>query len=218
MTEKEVNESKIVKIMYSFSPVVLFVLLMPFMMKDVPYHTDLMGNIDSTGNRFIMLCVMSVFSAMFFYLYSSISKKRMLFSLILAVLLLLVTVFLLASVVQMDNLFKGFANYISRSYGNQMSFIVFMMMLLLFITADIIPPNSVFGIRNSVTFKSKDAWGFVHTKAKPVVLGCSLANLYIFLVPNLDNFMKMLLSFATIIVSLVTVTIISQKYKSQLSK
>jgi len=218
MTEKKVNESKIVKIMYSFSPVVLFVLLMPFMMKDVPYHTDLMGNIDSTGNRFIMLFVMSIFSAMFYYLYSNISKKRIFISLILAVLVFLVTLFLLASVVQMENIFKGFAIYISRSYGNQMSFIVFMMLLILFITADIIPQNSIFGIRNAVTLKSKDAWSFVHTKAKPVVLGCSLANLYIFLVPNLDNFMKMLLSFATIIVAIVTVTIISLKYKSQLSK
>ena len=93
MTEKKINESKIVKIMYSFSPVVLFVLLMPFMMKDVPYHTDLMGNIDSTGNRFIMLFVMSIFSAMFYYLYSNINKKRIFISLILAVLVFLVTLF-----------------------------------------------------------------------------------------------------------------------------
>lgn len=204
------------KFMYSFSPVVLFVLLMPFMLQDVPYHTDLMGNIDDSGNPFIMFLVMGIYSAMFFYLYSHISKKRILFSLLMTVLMFMVTLLLLASVVQMDNLFKGFADYVARSYGNQICFIIYMTMMLLFITADKMSQNSVFGIRDSVTLKSKDAWRTVHTNSKPIALGCALANLYIFLVPALDDFIKMLLSVATIIVAIIAVTVISQKYKDNL--
>lgn len=218
MSEKQLVESKISKWMYTLFPILLSVFLLPFMMQKVPYHTDLAGNVDGVGSRWVIFIVMSIISGLFYYLYSNLSKRRILFSLILSVLMCLITLFLLASVVQMENLFSGFANYLSGAYGNQMSFTVFLLMMLLFITVDIIPRNYVFGIRNSVALKTKEGWRFVHVKTKPIILCCSIANLYIFLLPNMSNRVKMFFSFATVIVALVAVTAISQKYKSQSRK
>ncbi len=218
ISEKKVNENKIIKYIFSFSPIVLFVLLLPFMQQEVPYHTDLMGNIDRIGSRLIVFGVMSVYSALLFYLYCNLSEKRVLFSLVLITSMCIITLFLLASVVQMENIFKGFTHYISGSYGNQMSFIICVMTMLLFMTIDIIPQNLVFGIRNSVTLRSKKAWEYVHIKAKPVILCCSIVNLYIFLLPASGNFMKMLISFISIVLAVVAVTVISQMYKRQTSR
>lgn len=218
ISEKKVNENIIIKYIFSFSPILLFVLLLPFMQQEVPYHTDLMGNIDRIGSRLILFGVMSVYAALLFYLYGNLSEKRVLFSLVLITPMCMITLFLLASVVQMENIFKGFTHYISGSYGNQMSFIVFLMVMLLFMTIDILPQNSVFGIRNSVTLKSKKAWNSVHIKAKPFILCCSLVNLYIFLLPDLGNFMKMLTAFISIVLAVVAVTVISEKYKRQISE
>ncbi len=218
MLEKKAVESKKTKYIFSFSPMILFALLLPFMLGKVPHHTDLLGNVDGLGSRLFMCVAMSIFSGLLYYMYSNISKKRLFFSLMLSAIMCLITLFLLASVVEMENIFKGFSSYISDSYGNQMSFIVFATMMLLFITVDIIPPNSIFGLRNSVTMKSQEAWYSVHTKSKPIVLYCSLANLYIFLIPNVDNLMKMLLGFATIILAIVAITVISHKFKSEIGK
>lgn len=211
-------ESKITRFILAFSPILLFILLLPFMLKDVPYHTDLMGNIDRSGSRLFLFGAILFSSILLFYIYSNLNEKRIFFSVIIVASICNTALFLLASVVEMENFFRGFIDYIAESYGNQITVIMFAIMIIFFMIADIIPQNSVLGIRNSVTLRSKEAWNYVHTRAKSGILCCSMANLYIFLLPNVNNLIKMLLAFITVVIAIVVVTIISQKYNKEIEQ
>lgn len=213
LSKASVYESKITKYIFALSPLLIFVLLLPFMLEKVPYHTDLMGNIDRSGSRLYLFGSICISSILILYLYSNLNKKRILFSLIIMASLSNITLFLLASVVETENFYRGFIEYIAISYGNQISFTIFVVMILFFMIVDLIPLNSMIGIRNSVTMKSTDAWRYVHIKSKLVIACCSIINLLIFLLPVISNFNKMIFSFITVILVFSAIIVISRKYK-----
>ncbi len=189
--------NRLLKYIYSSFPMIMFFLLSPFMLENVPYHSDLLGNIDARGSKMMMFIAIFIFSALLLYLYSHIKEKKVLFFIMSLMLIFMCTLLLLASVIKVDNLFIGFYNYFLLSFGNLMSFILFVIWIIFFIELG-----------------SKDALKKSWHNIKLYTLFLSLINLWIFLSPVISGDIKMKISSITIIIGLFLINSIFKMIKS----
>lgn len=165
----------VVRLLSALSPIVLFFLLFPFMNDKIPYHADLSGNIDANGSKWILFGFCLVSSILIFYVYKRFNLKRLTFSAGLVILLVSNALFLLGSVVTSSNLYSGFLNHLGRTFANQMSFVMFILYMLFFL---------------------------FYKKIKPLFWFGMMLNLYVFMVPDLNDFTKLSITFMTVILTI----------------
>ncbi len=187
------------KLIITISPILIFIFLVPFMHTQVPYHSDLFGNVDGTGSKWILFGIVSVLSFAIYYIYGKKNKQKVVYFLVLTMLTMLNILLLTGAIFKSENLFEGFYLYFSTSYGNQVTFLLFCVSLTMYLFVERIPPNSIIGIRNSVTSKSEIAWKIVHSRSRMQFWFCAMTNLLIFLIPTLSDLAKLIISFAIVI-------------------
>jgi len=184
----------------------------------VPYHADLLGNVNGTGSKWALFGITALFSMVIYYVYGKRDEKKIVYSLVITILTLLNILLLTGAIVQSDNLFSGFYMYLNALYGNQISFLLFSFSLLMFLFVEKIPPNSFIGIKNSVTSKSEMAWKIVHSRSKMQFWYGATLNLLIFYTPSISAFEKLIISFLVMIICWIYIVYISKIVSSEDNK
>lgn len=198
------------RLIISLSPILIFIFLVPFMSSQVPYHADLSGNVDGTGSKWFLFIIVAVLSLEIYYIYGKKDEKKIVNSIVLLIMSTLNILLLTGSIYEADNLITGFLAYLNGSYGNQVTFLLFCISLIMFLLVERIPPNSIIGIKNSVTNSSETAWKMVHSKSRMQFWYCASVNIYIFLIPTISPIAKLITSFLVMAICWIYVTLISR--------
>lgn len=201
----------------AISPILIFILLIPFMHSKVPYHTDLLGNVDGTGSKLALFGIAALFSLVIYYVYGKRDEKNIVYLLVITILALLDILFLTGAIFESKNLFTGFYRYLNTSYGNQVTFLLFCFSLFMFLFVEKIPLNSFIGIKNSVTNKSDMAWKMVHNRSRMQFWYGAMLNLLIFYIPSLSAFAKLIISFLVMMFCWIYIVYISKVVSKELN-
>ncbi|GAB6109479.1 DUF1648 domain-containing protein [Fusibacter bizertensis] len=199
--KEEKSKHRFQRLFIALSPILIFICLMPFMREQVPYHFDLVGNVDRVGSKWFVFASIIVFSIVIFYTYGKNEEKKLAISIGLTLMSILNVLLITATIHESENLIKGFLSYIIESYGNQVAFLLFFVSLFIFLFSDRILLKSTIGVKSAVTNKSEDAWKTVHIKSKMQFWYCAIIQIFLFFIPTINPSVKLIISLMLMLLS-----------------
>lgn len=188
--KEEKSKHSFQRLFIALSPILIFICLMPFMREQVPYHFDLVGNVDRVGSKWFVFASIIVFSIVIFYTYEKREEKKFTIFIGLTLMSILNVLLITATIHESENLIKGFLSYIIESYGNQVAFLLFFVSLFMFLFSDRILLKSTIGVKSAVTSKSKMQFWYG-----------AMIQIFLFFIPTINPSVKLIISLMLMLLS-----------------